>query len=237
MNYKFKTKPFEHQLDALKISCDREIFAYFMEMGTGKSKVLLDNAAILYDKGEINALLIIAPKGVYKNWYDSEIPTHLPDHIDKKMVLWKTSDKSVKQLKILNTLFQPGSDLRILIMNVESFSSEDGPAFAYKFLSAHPKSMIAVDEATTIKTPTTNRTKNIVALRPLCKYRRILTGSPVTKSPLDLFSQCQFLDPWLLGHESFTTFKARHAETRKILVNGRHIEIITGYRNLSRTIR
>jgi hypothetical protein len=82
-----------------------------MEMGTGKSKVLLDNAAILYDKGEINALLIIAPKGVYKNWYDSEIPTHLPDHIDKKIVLWKTSDKSVKQLKILNTLFQPGSDL------------------------------------------------------------------------------------------------------------------------------
>jgi hypothetical protein len=123
MNYKFKTKPFEHQLDALKASYDKEVFAYFMEMGTGKSKVLLDNAAILYDKGDINALLIIAPKGVYKNWYDSEIPTHLPDHIDKKIVLWKTSDKSVKQLKILNTLFQPGSDLRILIMNVESFSS------------------------------------------------------------------------------------------------------------------
>jgi hypothetical protein len=168
MNYKFKTKPFEHQLDALKISCDREIFAYFMEMGTGKSKVLLDNAAILYDKGEINALLIIAPKGVYKNWYDSEIPTHLPDHIDKKIVLWKTSDKSVKQLKILNTLFESGTDLRILIMNVESFSSGGWTCiFAYKFLSAHPKSMIAVDEATTIKTPTTNRTKNIVALRPL----------------------------------------------------------------------
>ena len=99
MNYKFKTKPFEHQLDALKASYDKEVFAYFMEMGTGKSKVLLDNAAILYDKGEINALLIIAPKGVYKNWYDSEIPTHLPDHIDKKMILWKTSDKSLKQIK------------------------------------------------------------------------------------------------------------------------------------------
>jgi SNF2 family DNA or RNA helicase len=203
-----------------------------MEMGTGKSKVLLDNAAILYDKGEINALLLIAPKGVYKNWYDSEIPTHLPDHVDKKIVLWKTSDKTIKQRKLLNTLFEKGSDLRILIMNVESFSSGDGSDFAYKFLSAHPKSMVAIDEATTIKTPTTNRTRKIVALRNMCKYRRILTGSPVTKSPLDLYSQCQFLDPWLLGHESFTTFKARYAETRKILVNGRHIEIITGYRNL-----
>ena len=83
MNYKFKTKPFEHQLKALEESWDKENFAYFMEMGTGKSKVLLDNAAILYDKGEINGLLLIAPKGVYKNWYDSEIPVHLPDHIEK----------------------------------------------------------------------------------------------------------------------------------------------------------
>ena len=232
MNYKFKTKPYGHQLDALEASWNKEVFAYFMEMGTGKSKVLLDNAAILYDKGEINALLLIAPKGVYKNWYDSEIPTHLPDHVDKKIVLWKTSDKSIKQKKLLNTLFESGSDLRILIMNVESFSSGDGADFAYKFLSAHPKSMIAIDEATTIKTPTSNRTRKIVALRNMCKYRRILTGSPVTKSPLDLYSQCQFLDPWLLGHESYTTFKARYAETRKIQVNGRQVEIITGYRHL-----
>jgi SNF2 family DNA or RNA helicase len=156
----------------------------------------------------------------------------LPDHVDKRIVLWKTSDKSIKQKKILNTLFESGSDLRILIMNVESFSSGDGADFAYKFLSAHPKSMIAIDEATTIKTPTSNRTRKIVALRNMCKYRRILTGSPVTKSPLDLYSQCQFLDPWLLGHESYTTFKARYAETRKIQVNGRQVEIITGYRHL-----
>ena len=232
MNYKFKTKPYGHQLDALKASWDKEVFAYFMEMGTGKSKVLLDNAAILYDKGEINALLLIAPKGVYKNWFDSEIPTHLVDHIDKKMVLWKTSDKSIKQIKKLNTLFEPGSDLRILIMNVESFSSGNGSEFAYKFLSAHPKSMVAIDEATTIKTPTSNRTKNILSLSNHCKYRRILTGSPVTKSPLDLYSQCAFLDPWLLDHQSFYTFKARYSICKKIQVNGRQIEIVVGYRNL-----
>jgi len=232
MNYRFKTKPYEHQLDALKDSWNKEVFAYFMEMGTGKSKVLLDNAAILYDKGEINALLLIAPKGVYKNWYDSEIPTHLPDHIDKKMILWKTSDKSLKQIKLLNTLFEKGSDLRILIMNVESFSSGNGSDFAYKFLAAHPKSMVAIDEATTIKTPTSNRTKNILSLSKHCKYRRILTGSPVTKSPLDLYSQCQFLDPWLLDHQSYYTFKARYSVCKKIQVNGRQVEIVVGYRNL-----
>jgi SNF2 family DNA or RNA helicase len=92
--------------------------------------------------------------------------------------------------------------------------------------------MIAIDESTTIKTPTSNRTKNILALRQHAKYRRILTGSPVTKSPLDLFSQCEFLDPWLLGHTSYWTFKARYAVTRKIQVQGRQVEIVVGYRNL-----
>ena len=231
MNYKFKTKPYKHQLDALQDSWDKENFAYFMEMGTGKSKVLLDNAAMLYDKGKINGLLIIAPKGVYKNWYDSEIPTHLPDHIFKKMVLWKTSDKSKKQQLLLNTLFETGSEFHILLMNVEAFSKGDGAAFAAKFLSCH-NTMIAIDESTTIKTPTSNRTKNILALRQHAKYRRILTGSPVTKSPLDLFSQCEFLDPWLLGHTSYWTFKARYAVTRKIQVQGRQVEIVVGYRNL-----
>jgi SNF2 family DNA or RNA helicase len=231
MNYKFKTKPYKHQLDALQDSWDKENFAYFMEMGTGKSKVLLDNAAMLYDKGKINGLLIIAPKGVYKNWYDSEVPTHLPDHIFKKMVLWKTSDKSKKQQQLLNTLFETGSEFHILLMNVEAFSKGDGAAFAYKFLSCH-NAMVAIDESTTIKTPTSNRTKNILALREHAKYRRILTGSPVTKSPLDLFSQCEFLDPWLLGHTSYWTFKSRYAVTRKIQVQGRQVEIVVGYRNL-----
>ena len=232
MNYKFKTKPYGHQLDALEASWNKEVFAYFMEMGTGKSKVLLDNAAILYDKGDINALLLIAPKGVYKNWYDSEIPTHLPDHVDTNIVLWKTSDKSKKQQLLLNTLFKPGSHLNILIMNVESFSSGNGSDIAYKFLASHPKSMVAIDEATTIKTPTSNRTKNILSLSKHCKYRRILTGSPVTKSPLDLYSQCQFLDPWLLDQQSYYTFKARYSICKKIQVNGRQVEIVVGYRNL-----
>ena len=230
-NYKFKTKPFDHQMDALLDSWDKENFAYFMEMGTGKSKVLLDNAAVLYDRGLINGLLLIAPKGVYKNWFDSEIPVHLPDHIHKKVVLWKTSDKSKKQKEILNTLFKTGTDLHILIMNVETFSTGDGTAFAQKFLSCH-KTMIAIDESTTIKTPTSNRTKNILKLSDEAKYRRILTGSPVTKSPLDLYSQCLFLDPWLLGHQSYYTFRARYSIVKKIQVNGRHIEVVVGYKNL-----
>ena len=109
MNYRFKSKPYAHQLSALEKSWEKEVYAYFMEMGTGKSKVLIDNISMLYDKGKINGVLIVAPKGVYQNWYNSEIPKHLVDHIDKTMVLWKAMINKTQQEK-LNTLFKIGEN-------------------------------------------------------------------------------------------------------------------------------
>jgi SNF2 family DNA or RNA helicase len=230
MNYKFKTKPFAHQLKALEMSWDKKVFAYFMEMGTGKSKVLIDNMSILYDKGHINGALIIAPKGVYKNWFDSEIPTHMPDHIEKTMVLWESSAGKSKE-KELNTLFKSSFDLHVLIMNVEALSTKKGKQFAEKFLNCH-KTLMAIDESTTIKNPGAIRTKTIIGLGKHVLYKRILTGSPVTKSPLDLYTQCWFLDPWLLDQQSYYSFRTRYALTRKINVSGRQVEIVVGYRNL-----
>ena len=182
MEYKFKTEPYAHQLKALGASHNRENYALFMEMGTGKSKVLVDNIAMLYDKGKINAALIIAPKGVYRNWFSQEIPNHLARHIDHKTVLWTATTSKAKD-KEYQQLFKVDYDLHILIMNVEAFSTKKGLEFAVKFLNCH-KTMMAVDESTTIKTPTAKRTKAICNLGKLAKYRRILTGSPVTKLSL-----------------------------------------------------
>ena len=230
MNYKFKTPPYAHQLKALKMSWNKEVFAYFMEMGTGKSKVLIDNISMLYDNGKINGALIIAPKGVYKNWYDSEIPTHLTNHVQKKVVLWQALINK-KQEEKLSVLFKPDTDLHILIMNVEAFSTKKGLDFAAKFLSCH-ETLVAVDESTTIKNPGAKRTKNILRLSRLSKYRRILTGSPVTKSPLDLYTQCHFLDPYLLEHQSYYSFRTRYALMKTANFGGRSVNIVIGYRNL-----
>ena len=230
MNYKFKTKPYKHQLTALEKSVDKKEYGYFMEMGTGKSKVLVDNMAMLYDKGKINGALIIAPKGVYRNWLEQEIPIHLASHIKPKMVLWTALTSKTKE-KEYQTLFETGFDLHVLIMNVEAFSTKKGAEFAYKFLRSH-KTLMVVDESTTIKNPSSKRTKAIVTLGKHATYRRILTGSPVTKSPLDLFTQCYFLSPFLLGHESFYTFKTRYAITKQVNVSGRMIQLVVGYRNL-----
>ena len=230
MNYKFKTEPYAHQIKALEMSWDRPYFAYFMEMGTGKSKVLIDNISMLYDNGKINGVLIVAPKGVVKNWYEGEIPTHLVDHIEYKSVLWQSSITQTQQ-KNLDSLFETGEDLHILIMNVEALSTKKGYDFAQKFLFSH-RAMMAVDESTTIKNPEAKRTKNICQLGLATKYNRILTGSPVTKSPLDLYKQCEFLSPGLLGHESYYTFRTRYAVMRTANFGGRSVQIVVGYKNL-----
>ena len=230
MNYKFKTKPYAHQTTALEMSWNKKVFAYFMEMGTGKTKVAIDNIAMLYDNGKINGVLIIAPKGVYKTWYSQEIPTHLAAHIHPKTVLWQAMINQ-KQQKELNTLFETGHDLHILIMNVEAFSTKKGVDFAARFLNSH-NTYMAVDESTTIKNPGAKRTKSIVSLGKYAKYRRIMTGSPITKSPLDLYKQCEFLDEYLLDHSSYYTFRTRYAVMRKANFNGRSVEIVVGYKNL-----
>ena len=231
MKYKFKTEPYAHQLKALELSWDKSYFAYFMEMGTGKSKVLIDNLAMLYDAGKINGVLIVAPKGVYKNWYDSEIPTHMPDHVEHTDVLWQAMINQ-KQQRELDKLFTPGEDLHILIMNVEAFSTKKGVEFAAKFLRCH-RTMMAIDESTTIKNPDAKRTKHICSLGEYAGYKRILTGSPVTKSPLDLYKQCEFLKKELLGHTSYYTFRTRYAKMKTANFGGRSVQIVTGYQHLA----
>jgi len=230
MNYKFKTKPYAHQLTALEKSWNKENFAYFMEMGTGKTKVLIDNLAMLYDKGKVDGALIIAPKGVVKTWYEQELPTHLPDHIENVSVLWQPNITKTQQEK-LESLFEIETALHILVMNVEALSTEKGVKFATKFINSH-KTLMAIDESTTIKTPTARRTKNIIKIGLNAKYKRIMTGSPITKNPLDLYTQCEFLDPWLLDFASYYAFRNRYAEMKTMHIRGRSIQVVDKFQNL-----
>jgi len=230
MNYKFKTKPYVHQITALEKSWNKETYAYFMEMGTGKTKVLIDNAAMLYDKGKIDGLLIVAPKGVVGTWYDQELPTHLPSHIENVTILWQANITKGQQEK-LDSLFESEELLHILIMNVEALSTTKGTDFAAKFINSH-NTLMAIDESTTIKNPSAKRTKNILNLSTKTKYRRIMTGSPVTKNPLDLYSQCEFLSSWLLDFTSYYAFRNRYAEMKTMYVRGRTIQVVDKFKNL-----
>lgn len=233
--YNFKTDPYQHQLEVYECSKDRDYWAFFMEMGTGKSKVVVDQIGYLWDKQALDTVLIIAPKGVYDNWVQQEIPRHLSDQVPYKIVRWqpnwtKTWVNEVSDIAV--PARRKEGVLSILVMNVEAFSTDKGSSTAAKYLSLNPNNMVVVDESTTIKTKKAQRTKNIIELGKLAKYRRILTGSPITKSPLDLYTQCAFLSHKALGFTSYYAFQGRYAKVERRHGSNRVYQHITGYRRL-----
>jgi len=224
--YPYKTTPYEHQRNALNESAEKTQWAYFMEMGTGKTKVTIDNMAYLFLQRKIMAALVIAPKSVYTNW-ESEIETHMPNVIKYKTYKWNI-DKP-KDYHALSQL----KDLKIFLINVEALSTKRGFDACVDYLRENKLNFVVLDESTTIKNRSAKRTKNILALQRLSHMRRILTGSPITKSPLDLYTQCQFLSPELLGFSSYLAFRNRYAEMTDIPVgSGRFISVPKYYKRL-----
>ena len=230
VNYAYKTEPFDHQRDALETSADKRDYAYFMEMGCGKSKVLIDNAAYLYEAGRISSLVIVAPKGVYRNWVLKEIPIHMPDRIPHQVGTWRSA-LTKKQKAELSDLVSYHEGLRVLVVNIEAFVSKKCVQFVENFMEGE-RVMFVVDESTTIKNHKAKRTKVVTKLANRCAYRRILTGSPVTQSPMDLYSQCAFLDPDLLGCDNYYQFQARYAIMKRISMGAHSFNKVVGYRNM-----
>jgi SNF2 family DNA or RNA helicase len=207
-DFMFETRPFEHQRKAFYISREKESFALLMEQGTGKSKIIIDNAAYLYSNNKISALIIIAPNGVHRNWVDKEIPYHMPNWCHYESAYYysgmnkKDSDKFQDVMNIQDKL-------RIFTFNVEAFVSKTAIRFMSSILISNT-SMLVVDESSRIKRPGANRTRVITKFGKQAKYRRILTGTPVTKGPEDVYSQFKFLDPYILGYDSYYSFRARY---------------------------
>ena len=234
MIYSYKTKPYRHQRDVLERSWYETNWAFFMEMGTGKSKVCIDTAAMLYENGKIDTFIVVAPKGVYRNWANLEIPAHMPDRVakDATVLIWRpTPTKALK--KDLIGFMQPAEGFRVLVMNVEALSTKKGQKYLETVLSAS-KALLAIDESTAIKSPKASRTKALIRLSGLATYRRILTGFPVTQSPMDLWAQCRFMSPKLLGDcgDNFFQFQYRYAVQQKRHVGSHSFNQIVGYRNL-----
>ena len=229
MDYRFKTKPFKHQLLALEKSWSKQAWAWFMEMGTGKTKVCIDNIAMLYDRGKIDRALVIAPNGIKRNWRN-ELSIHMPDHVEYRVAVWSASPKK-KEKEELDQLSVISEQLSVLIMNIEALSTPRGVDFARSFIFSGSCFMV-VDESTTIKNHSARRTKNIMKIANLAKYRRIMTGSPVTKSPLDLYSQIQFLGGWFIEQSNYYAFRARYAVIQQRNVGSHSFQHVVSYQRL-----
>lgn len=210
-DYTHQVTPWAHQRAAFEGSRDLDEYALYMEQRTGKSKVLIDTAAWQYSKGKIDGLLLVAPNGVDEDWANIYFDEHWPQWAGAPIIA-QWNGKLLKKDEA--ALYEPAkaTAFHVLCMNIEAFSSSPkARAAAEKFLRMY-RCMMAIDEASMIKDPSSNRTKHLIKLGRLAVSRRILTGTPATQSPLDVFAQFKFLNPHLLGYQSYYAFKARYAD-------------------------
>lgn len=224
--YKFKTQPYPHQVQALNQSWSRDYFAYFMEMGTGKTKTAIDLWCCRYDHGLIKRVIILCPGSLCDTWA-SEIATH--GHGDVYLYRAKTTKRNVqKQIDAAHD----SDALSWHILGIESLSQNANTSRFYQYVTdiinkQKDTTGITIDEAHSIKTPKATRTKNAVAVGRMAKYRLILTGTPITQGPGDLFSLFNFLDNNIVGIPTYYAFKERY-----VVLGGFENKMIVGYKNI-----
>lgn len=234
--YVSKRKPWAHQKRALDKMYRKVGFALLMAMRTGKTKTLLDDFGTLECEDLVDDLLVIAPAGVYRTW-EVAIQDHLATDLLARtdVCTWSANmgkrdrDKLDKFMEERN--IKKGKP-RILLVNIEALSVVERAKLLCMKFCMQRRVMVAVDEATAMKNYRAKRTKFInKQLKPLAEWRRILTGLPTPKSPLDLFSQFEFLDNKILGFSNFISFRARYAVMKRLVVGGRGVDIVVGYRD------
>lgn len=216
MQYTFKSEPLNHQLSTFNNSKDKKYYGIFWEQGCGKTKLAIDNACYLYQTNKIDAVLVVAPPGVHRNWLTDELPKHVPFDLNNCItaVCWETKKANnigfkIQTKKLLN---YPGFSW--LFISYNSFMTTLGKKYIKLFLSKR-KCLYILDESHNIKNPTAKRTKAILSTGNYAEYRRVLTGTPVSQGPFDLYSQIKFLsdDFWKRnGIKNYTTYKAYFGE-------------------------
>lgn len=235
--YQPKTVPWPHQAEGLALSHEMSGYALLMEQRTGKTKIVIDTVAYQYERGTINALLVVAmPDGVQRNWLATEIPLHMPDRVPRLCLEWEAEKATRKYFQEAMEKLLTFKGLAILAVNGEAIITNAFRKYATRFLKAR-RVFVAADETTLImKTPGAKRTRVMHAIgrHPNVQFKRIMDGTPVGEGPLDLYSQFGFLDPAILGYTSFYAFKHRYARWERGYngATGQEFEKLIEYQNL-----
>ena len=241
--YSSKRKPRAKQAEALKKSKGKAAFAFLMAMRTGKTKVVCDEYGELEFKKKVDDLFILAPAGVYHTWAKDDekdpggIYADFSDDIRKRMEvhIWESGTYKSKKRQQELSAFLAHNGPRILVMNAEALSTvEDARLLVAAFIKNGRRVYCAIDESTLMKNPKAKRTKFINKnIAPYVEPRRILSGLITPRSPLDLYTQFEFLDRDILGYPNYYSFRARFAVMKKVDFGHRHLtDIVVGYRDV-----
>lgn len=221
---------YKHQEEVLGRSKDRPEYAFYMEPGTGKSRVTIKTAEYWYNEYSMDLMIIVGPKSMIPTWSRIEIPKH--SDLEFMTYEWRGiySNRQVEQFN--KFIDMKGKALLYFVCNIDALIHERFKNVVNNMIRRIPKFGIAIDEATSIKSLRADRTQEAFLLGDKAMMRRILTGTPIVQGPLDLYSQAQFLRKGLLGYTNYYSFKTRYAEIKPHRYGTRVFDKITGYRDL-----
>jgi SNF2 family DNA or RNA helicase len=211
--------PFAHQEKALNVGLSRDKYAFFYEMGLGKTAIMLNLCAELYARGEIDRAIIITTKRVVPQIVEEQYPLHFPKGVPCKIAAFPSTKA--------NKLFKyPEHSLLIAVAGYGALQSENQTKELIAFAKDKRTAMF-LDECQNIKGYTTKRFENLWKLRPHLCRKYLFSGEPAPLGPVDLFSQFKFLDENILGHSSLTSFRNAYC-----IMGGYEGREIVSYRNL-----
>lgn len=220
IEYSPKTKSYAHQMRATMLAVRAMQFAFWMEMGTGKTKACIDALSCLMQRHLIRGAIIFCPKAVLYNW-EKELDLHSPIPAEERRVMVITGEKKKEQLELAYNTRAP-----FVVTNYETLLTCESELL--QLLVDRPMGIV-LDESSRCKNHAAKSVKALLRISPRAPVRYILTGTPLTQGPLDLFPQFLFLNQNILGHHNFYSFKAEYA-----IMGGYQGREIVGYRNLER---
>jgi SNF2 family DNA or RNA helicase len=201
-SFEYKTKPKDYQDEEFIKHRQKKFVGLWWEMGLGKTKTALDIAAWKYLAGEIDAVLVVTLKNLIDVWTEIEAEKH--GAVPFTAAFWNQNRVEFGMRGLIEK-----EGLIIAAINFDSIFQKKGMAFTRSLLTSR-KTFIVVDESQGIKNPSSARTKALLKLGPLAVARMILTGTPMLSSPLDIWSQMEFLSPSILKMK-FREFKSTYA--------------------------
>lgn len=254
-DYQFRTEPFSHQLADFERSRDLPSWALFWETGCAKTKPVIDTASYLFERGRIDGLLLVAPDIVHRGWLTRHMMVHMPERVlERCLSAPDPDDRGARRPGFIwngdragNAGFQEDlgaflgaqEGLAVLALTPSAIMTDLGGKALKTFL-ARRRCMLVADEAHLFKTPGAKRTKRLRAAAAHAAYRRVLTGTPIDRSPFDVYAQLAIADPevWkrrgIPNYEAFQTqfgvFEVRGKKGARV-GHGAWVELAS-YRNL-----
>ena len=238
-----QVKLFEHQKLARNKFKDLDEIALFFEMGCGKSVTSLSIMIDKYKEGKIDSLLIVAPNDVHKQWFDdlcnedallSQILEQENVPCTGQIIGGRGGQKQFYD-------FDDDGKLHIVCVNIDTFSQPHKWEVIVDWVNKN-KTAIIIDEATSIKNPNSKRSQRMLyefndvmkkrntvlfsGKKPNTSVRCVLTGTPVSNGPMDLWSIMEFIKPNYFGRNYYSFMNYYGMHTKLKLDTGQQISVL-----------